>query len=323
MLYDLNIAWSSSTSAAELSRTLKFSTSLGYNVVALNHTINPPFPAQTVNPLPNPPPTPASKAGNSKIATANYEQPEILHRVTVILYEALSSNRLPQVAQAFDILAIRPMTAWAFQAACLSIAEASLISPDFTQQFDFHFAPKTCMAAVNRGMRFEICYAQFLLADARGRSNFIGNVMSLMRATKGRGLVVSSEAKGVMGLRGPADVANLLAVWGLGTERGMEALGVNPRAVVVNEGIKRTSFRGVIDIVQVAQREAGDKMEGIETEKSAAKEKGKGLSNENGGNGKKRKDGDNTTGEAPLSKRQAKKMKKLAVMEGKPSGNKA
>lgn len=113
------------------------------------------------------------------------------------------------------------------------------------------------MAAVHRGTRFEICYSQAFLSgntvDAqRARSNFIGNVLGLLRATKGRGIIVSSEAKSALGLRGPADVVNLLAVWGLGPEKGTEALGTIPRAVVVNEGVKRRGFRGVVDIVQTA-----------------------------------------------------------------------
>lgn len=113
------------------------------------------------------------------------------------------------------------------------------------------------MAAVHRGTRFEICYSQAFLSgntvDAqRARSNFIGNVLGLLRATKGRGIIVSSEAKSALGLRGPADVVNLLAVWGLGPEKGTEALGTVPRAVVVNEGVKRRGFRGVVDIVQTA-----------------------------------------------------------------------
>ena len=113
------------------------------------------------------------------------------------------------------------------------------------------------MAAVHRGTRFEICYSQALSSGSgpdaqRARSNFIGNVLGLLRATKGRGIIVSSEAKSALGLRGPADVVNLLAVWGLGPEKGTEALGAGPRAVVVNEGVKRRGFRGVVDIVQTA-----------------------------------------------------------------------
>lgn len=162
------------------------------------------------------------------------------------------------------------------------------------------------MAAVNRGLRFEICYSRVLAPgnEARARANFIGNVAQLVRATRGRGLLVSSEAGDALGLRAPADVLNLLSVWGVPREKGTEAIGVNPRGVVVNEGIKRSGFRGVIDIVGLAERPMGEKPAGERP--VGGKEKGKGKDNkrknEEGGNG-------GGEGDQPMSKRQAKKLR--------------
>ena len=106
------------------------------------------------------------------------------------------------------------------------------------------------MAAVNRGIRFELSYTQATAGQESARRNVISNCMAIFRATRGRGLVLSSGAKNALGLRGPADVVNLMGVWGLGRDRAMEALDVNPRGVVVNEGLKRTSFRGVVNVVE-------------------------------------------------------------------------
>ncbi|KAL2130400.1 hypothetical protein VTI74DRAFT_6528 [Chaetomium olivicolor] len=139
-----------------------------------------------------------------------------------------------------------------------------------SQHLGWHIHHRTAMAAVQRGVRFEICYAQAfgnsnnnnnaVGADAaRQRANFIANVQGLIRATKGRGIVISSEARGALGLRGPADVVNLMAVWGLGPEKGFAALGEAARAVVVNEGIRRRGFRGVVDIVKTAEGGEGVK----------------------------------------------------------------
>jgi ribonuclease P/MRP protein subunit RPP1 len=46
MFYDLNVAWSASDS--QLPRTLAFLDELGYNVVALNHTISGKLPTTLV-----------------------------------------------------------------------------------------------------------------------------------------------------------------------------------------------------------------------------------------------------------------------------------
>ncbi|KAI1455895.1 PHP domain-like protein [Annulohypoxylon moriforme] len=311
MLYDLNIAWSPSTSTAELERTLRFSSQLGYNVVALNHTLDAPLPSQLTNPLPKfSPPAPSSNPSPSThLEPRNQRIPTVLRRLTITLSDPSQNPQLPKAAQLYDILALRPQTEKAFQAACLTVSatDISIISLDLTVRLPFYLRPKPCMAAVNRGLRFEICYARALAsgADARARANFIGNVTQLVRATRGRGLLVSSEAMGVLGLRAPADVVNLLAVWGLSTEKGMEALGVNPRGVVVNEGIKRSGFRGVVDIVGVAERSEGEK----------GKEEGKGKEKQKEGkdsNKRKNGEGENAGGEGgdqPMSKRQAKKLK--------------
>ncbi|KAI0137564.1 PHP domain-like protein [Hypoxylon sp. NC0597] len=316
MLYDLNIAWSPTTSAADLERTLRFSSQLGYNVVALNHTLDAPLPSNISNPLPKFPSSPSP--ADSQTGSRNQRIPTTLRRLTINLSDPAQNPQLPKAAQAYDIVALRPLTEKAFQAACLTVSatDVSLISLDLTSRLPFYLRPKPCMAAVSRGLRFEICYGRAVGpgADARARANFIGNVAQLVRATRGRGLVVSSGGEGgggVLALRAPADVVNLLAVWGLPTDRGMEALGTNPRGVVVNEGIKRSGFRGVVDIIGVAERSEEDKAK--ENEKGEAK--GKEAAKDN----KKRKNGEGETagqgsqggegGDQPMSKRQAKKMK--------------
>ncbi|KAF3006182.1 hypothetical protein E8E14_009245 [Neopestalotiopsis sp. 37M] len=325
MLYDLNLAWSPSTSAAELMRTLKFSANLGYNVVALNHTLSLPVPGQITNPLPK---FDKKKTAVSSASDNDDRLPTVLTRCTVPVSDTSVGHHVPRLVNAYDIVALRPTTDKGFQAACQNIDNAHIISLDMTQFLNYHFKPTTVMAAVRRGMRFEICYAQALSADARGRAALIGNVMQLARATRGRGIVVSSEARSAMELRAPADVVNLLAVWGLATEKAAEGQSVNPRGVVVNEGIRRNGFRGVVEIVQVADKPKkkntttgdnnGDVMEGVEQQGAAAQQK----TEKKGGQKRKGPEGQEQAG-GPTSKRQAKKNKKLAMLEGNPTDNKA
>ncbi|PHH62485.1 hypothetical protein CDD80_1350 [Ophiocordyceps camponoti-rufipedis] len=141
-----------------------------------------------------------------------------------------------------------------------------------------------------------------LSADARGRANFIGNLTSLVRATRGRGFVVSSEAKTALALRAPADVVNLLSVWGLANERGLEGLRAIPRSVVVNEAIKRRGFRGVVDVVQVASPRPEAAAETVSPPPHDAVTSQK----------RKSADAGPHSAAQPLSKRQAKRMKLAA-----------
>ncbi|CAN8100866.1 unnamed protein product [Discula destructiva] len=348
-LHDLNIVWTPQTTQSELERTLRFSKSLGYNVVALAQTIKAPIQAQPANPIPQlgpahpsfprPPPPPQNQSPSSCSSSSSSNLPTTLRRATILIDDPATNHRLPTLAATYDLLAARPTTEKAFSAACVDMAHIALISLDLTVSQSYRFKPKPCMAAVHRGVLFEVCYGQLLLTDARARANFIANVQELVRATKGRGIVLSSEvraaAAGGGGLRAPADVVNLMACWGLGTERGLEALGVNPRAVVVNEGLRRRSFRGVVDVVQAEGRipaHAGKQGEGDDDDngreeqqkrggkqqkqkhKGGPKQAGGQGNPQPGGNGKRKHDeaGDREGGETTLpvmSKRQAKKLK--------------
>ncbi|KAK5992895.1 putative ribonuclease P protein subunit 3 [Cladobotryum mycophilum] len=296
MLYDLNIAWSPATSQDRLLQILSVASSLGYATVALNHTLELPLPGNPTSPFPQlPPPSPSSRL------------PSVLRRATFALADPAASNyRLQTLVNVYDLLAIRPLTEKAFQNACITL-DIPLISLDMTQHFPFHFRPKPCMAAVSRGVRFEVCYSQALAADQRGRANFIANTASLIRATRGRGIILSSEAKSALGLRAPADVVNLLNMWGLPSEKAMEGLRSIPRSVVMNEGLKRNGFRGVVDIVQVAKKDV-TKGDQDDDQSSAQEQTSKKEKNQ------KRKNGEDAQ---PVSKRQAKKMK-LAARSAAP-----
>lgn len=303
MLYDLKIDWSPATTADDLHQTLVLAAELGYGTVALNHTLEPPFPAKPVAPFP---PLPLA----AKASPTAARMPALLRRATLPLADPnTSSYRLPSLAAAYDLLAIRPLTEKAFQNACLTL-DVPLISLDMTAHFPFHFRPKPCMAAVGRGVRFEICYGQLLAADSRGRSNFIANLTGLVRATRGRGFVISSEAKSALSLRGPADIVNMLNLWGLARDKGLEGVRSVPRSIVVNERLKRTGFRGVVDVLQPATAPADAQSAPAAALQAAPSPDGKAP-------GQKRKlDGvsaEQAASSQPISKRQAKKQKLAAL----------
>lgn len=103
-------------------------------------------------------------------------------------------------------------------------------------------------AAITRGIKIELCYSQGILSsDPQAKRNLISNATQLIRVTRGRGLIFSSEAKSVLGIRAPSDVINLASVWGLGSERGKDGITKEARSVVEHARMKRESFKGVID----------------------------------------------------------------------------
>lgn len=172
-----------------------------------------------------------------------------MRRCNLVLADTAQNHRINNLAQAYDVLAVRPIDEKTLQQACQSL-DCDIISMDMTQRLGFFFKFKMLSQAIERGIKFEICYSPGVMAkDSSARRNLIMNTTQLIRASRGRGLIISSEAKSAVGCRAPWDIINLAAVWGLGQERGHEAVTKEARAAIVSAQMKRTSFRGVIDVV--------------------------------------------------------------------------
>lgn len=274
---------------------------VGYNVVALNHTITGKLPADLTSPLP------------STLPFAIPAPLRVLTRCTFCLTDPSTNNRLAQLSQNYSILSLRPTTERALLLACQSL-ECDIISLDLSIRFPFHFKHKTLSLALQRGVKFEICYAPGILVGggngATARRNLIQNATELIRAVRGRGLVISSEARRALACRGPWDVINLASVWGLGQERGREAVGSEARSVVVQAEMKRRSFRGVVDVIyggkkpeKVLQKEDGPK-------NGKGKRKADTLDDQVGKGGEEAK---------TLSKREQKRQAKKARLEASDS----
>ena len=269
---------------------------MGYNIIALDFAINGKVPAEISNQIPDPLPFTIPKSLH------------ILRRCTLHLSDPSQNHRLSALSSAYDILAIRPDNEKSLQQACQSI-ESDVISLDLSTRFYFYFKHGTMASALRRGIKFEICYGPGILNSDGGasRRNLISNATQLIRATRSRGIIISSGAKRALACRGPADVVNLAVLWGLGQERGMEAVGGEARSVVVQAEMKRRSFRGVIDVVY-----GGEKPERVPGKsKKDKQEKGKRkaavLENDAVGQG--------NVAPKPISKREQKRQAKKAKLD--------
>jgi ribonuclease P/MRP protein subunit RPP1 len=238
----------------------------------------------------------------------------ILRRCNIFLTDSASNFRIPQLQQQYDLVAARPTDDRTLQQACMSL-DVDIISLDLTRRFESHFKFPTLGMAITRGIKIEICYSQGIMSsDPSAKRNLISNATQLIRVTRGRGLIFSSEAKSVLGIRAPSDVINLASVWGLGTERGKDGLTKEARSVVEFARLKRQSFKGIVDIVYGGEKPAEKPADG----KDKQGQKGKANKNQNG-----KRPGDNldatpvheTKVDKPVSKRQQVKNKKAKTQE--------
>ncbi|TGZ77851.1 PHP domain-like protein [Ascodesmis nigricans] len=167
----------------------------------------------------------------------------ILRHATALISDPSTNPRLPQLSQHYDIVALRPTTEKLLLQACQSL-DADLISPDFSQLLPFHLKHKIVGLALSKRLCFEVCYRAGI-ADATARRNLVQNVQGLIRAIRnGRGIVISSKARKVAGLRAPHDVVNLACLWGLSQEKARDAV------VVVGEMVRNEKKRKAEEAVQ-------------------------------------------------------------------------
>ncbi|KAL8676509.1 MAG: hypothetical protein Q9186_006975 [Xanthomendoza sp. 1 TL-2023] len=286
MFYDLNVPYTANHE--DLQRTLAFLAELGYNTIALSVNLSGKLPANLTCPIPSPLPFPIPSSLH------------ILTRCTLTLSDPSHNHRLTSLSTIYDLVAVRPISEKTLQQTCLSLPPIDIISLDCTIRYPFYFRQKTLLAAIERGIRFEICYGQGILGTGEARRNMISNATQLVRATRGRGIVVSSEAQRALAIRGPWDVVNLGVGWGMGKERAVEALQREARGVVLGAEMRRRSFRGVIDVVFGGEKPVeGNKIQGKGGEKAGNKgAKGK----ENVVNELKRKAGEIFDAEAAVGK---------------------
>ena len=277
---------------------------MGYTTVALSQTISGKIPS-TLS-VPSPP-------SNAPKTLA------LLTRINLILSDPSQNQRLNALTQSYSLVALRPTNEKSLQNACTSL-DCDLISLDFSVRIPYHFKMKTLAAAISRGIRFEICYSPGVTGSGlEARRNLIGNAMALIRASRGRGIIISSEARKALAIRAPMDVVNLCVVWGLSQERGKEAVCEEARKVVTLASLKRTSFRGVVDIVYGGEtpRRPADKAEVNRPDSVAAASK----DSERNADKLKRKASVGSEGNAlvetekPLSKREIKRRAKKARLE--------
>ena len=131
----------------------------------------------------------------------------------------------------------------------------------------------------------EICYAAGI-GDTASRRNIISNAMGLWRGTRGRGLLVSSEARRAAELRGPYDVVNLVTFWGV--KKLESEIG---RRVVLHSEARRLTYKGAVQVVTEEVKEMEKREEERPKRKVTPVDLDESIEVQEGGGGKRGKPG--------------------------------
>lgn len=168
----------------------------------------------------------------AKVATQDCKQ---YTRLTLVMDESSNAHELNStnnVIQQFDIIAVRPMTERFFLAACATL-EVDIISIDLQERLPFKLKFQTIGQALQRGIHFEITLAQPLRGQG-GRKHWLSNALDLLRATKGRNIIFTSDALYPIHMRAPHDLVNLAALLGLTSAEGRAAMTQHTNSVLLH-----------------------------------------------------------------------------------------
>ncbi|GAA5865065.1 hypothetical protein JCM3774_002120, partial [Rhodotorula dairenensis] len=160
------------------------------------------------------------------------------------------------------LLSVSPVNLSSFSHIALSVAPPSpfaptLISLDPSQSPRLPFPLKRGMISTlsRTGVHFELVLRGVTRLDrpdepageaGKRRRNWIAGAREVVRATEGKGVVISSGAVKAGEMRGTEDLINLCSLIGMPPSVAKDALTVNPQRAVMRGLSLRQTYRGVI-----------------------------------------------------------------------------
>lgn len=239
-MYDLNVPWPQTSYAAppladqmtNFYNTIAMLYSLGYRYVAVNFQVqeNVKLPLNTPDKL-NPIPIETLRKKLSK-----YEGLRLFTRITMVITDPAKCQSILKLnaSSAFDLIAVQPTTEKALQLTTTNL-DIDIVSLPMAARLPFFVKHKTVGQALEKGMKFEICYLGLISGPAAyessmvlgttghlSRKNFISNVLQLIRASRDRGLLFSSGALEPMHARNYTDILALMDTLGLKVSKGKD-----------------------------------------------------------------------------------------------------
>eukprot|EP00126_Sphaerothecum_destruens_P015593 Sdes_comp9622_c0_seq1m1102 len=172
-----------------------------------------------------------------------------LSRLTILLQDSSQTYGLHSgnsCLSTYDILSVIPENEKVFQIACSSL-EIDIITFDFSKRIPFYLKFPSVGLAIQRGIHFEITYSASI-RDSSCRRYFFHNATNLFRVTKGKNILLSSEAQKVLDFRSPYDLANLGLLFGYSSlSESFKTISKNPKAVI-SHGLSRKVFKSVLSV---------------------------------------------------------------------------
>ncbi|KAF8000799.1 hypothetical protein HF325_004588 [Metschnikowia pulcherrima] len=264
-LYDLNVVWPgigytdpSPAQLTNLHNTITMLHSFGYNYLAINfiveeHVKIPVNAPQKLNPVP---------MAALRAQFLAFPKLHLFSRITLVVSDPAKAQSILKINNtgAFDIIAVQPTTEKALQLTTTNL-DIDLVSLPMATRMPFFVKHKTVGLALQKGIKFEICYSGLIAGPAGyesslalgatghiSRKNFFSNCLQLIRASRCRGLVFSSGATEPLHVRNYADILAIMGPLGLKTSNSKEGFTAHPESVLVKGRLRIKSNKQTVMI---------------------------------------------------------------------------
>lgn len=176
----------------QLKSAIYMAQSLGYTHVALNFCPKSPTSETNKKKLP----TDINQLNpinlSKQFGEFENEKIKIFTRITVKIDDPGQCQNIAKFQTLFDIVAVQPITEKAFQSIITNL-DVDIISFDLQDRLPCFMKHKTLCSAIDKGIKFEIKYSDFL--NNQNRALAISNAKQIIRASRGKGMICSSGAK--------------------------------------------------------------------------------------------------------------------------------
>ncbi|KAJ3301866.1 Ribonuclease P protein subunit p30 [Kappamyces sp. JEL0829] len=169
-----------------------------------------------------------------------YSRIHFLLETASIGFPALSNAAL----DSYHLVSVQPLNEKMFQLACQELP-IDIITLDMSARISFPLRLPSVNMAISRGIVFELTYA-CALRDALTRRTFITNAYALIKATKGKNVILSSGARDALELRRPFDVINMTTLFTMPVPLARLALTKHSLMAVMHGATRSQAKRGML-----------------------------------------------------------------------------
>lgn len=246
MLVDLNVPWPqksydlkpSPTEIDEVKLILTTLHTLGYTHVVLNftvpHTTKFPKVKTEINPI-------DLDTFKDVISSTNLK---LYTRLTIIVDDPSKGQSLNNIAPQFDIVAAMPISERGLTLATVNL-DIDMLTFQYSQRLPVFLKHKNICRCVKNGVKIELVYAT-ALRDINSRKQFIINCKNVIRASRSRGIVISSGATSLLECRNLLAVTSLINFIGLKQDRCNKAMTELAALVLLNGRLRSRSYKQTI-----------------------------------------------------------------------------